>query len=58
MLSALLSEDGLTTVEYAILLGVVCVAAYIGAWAGFGSKVSNAVTDAQGTFGNVLNPGD
>jgi Flp pilus assembly pilin Flp len=38
-------EDGLTTVEYALLLALLVVAA-IGVWTGFGAKVQNAVTSA------------
>jgi len=40
-------EDGLTTVEYALLLALLVVAA-IGVWTGFGGKVRTAVT-ASGT---------
>ncbi len=57
MLSALLDESGVTTVEYALLLGIVCVAAYIGAWATFGSTVTNAVSNAREGFTNVLAQG-
>ena len=42
-------EDGLTTVEYALLLALLVVAA-IGVWTAFGTKVKSAVT----TSGNAL----
>ena len=38
-------EDGLTTVEYALLLALVAIAAIV-AWTTLGSKVNNAVTNA------------
>ena len=39
-------EDGLTTVEYALLLALLVVAA-IGVWSAFGSKVQSAVTSSS-----------
>jgi len=42
-------EDGLTTVEYALLLALVAIAA-IAAWTTLGKKVSNAVTNASGAI--------
>lgn len=38
-------EDGLTTVEYALLLALVAIAAIV-AWTTLGNKVNNAVTNA------------
>ena len=40
-------EEGLTTVEYALLLALVAIAA-IGAWTTLGGRVSATVTSAQG----------
>jgi len=37
-------EEGLTTVEYALLLALLVVAA-IGVWAAFGHQVQRSVTD-------------
>ena len=42
-------EDGLTTVEYALLLALLVVAA-IGVWTAFGGKVRTAVA----TSGNKI----
>ena len=42
-------ESGLTTVEYALLLALVAIAA-IGAWTLLGKKVSNTVSNASGTL--------
>ena len=39
-------EDGLTTVEYALLLALVAIAA-IAAWTTLGKKVNNAVSNAS-----------
>ena len=39
-------EDGLTTVEYALLLALVAIAAIV-AWTTLGKKVNNAVTNAS-----------
>ncbi|MFO8081535.1 MAG: Flp family type IVb pilin [Armatimonadota bacterium] len=41
-------EEGLTTVEYALLLALVAVAA-IGAWTALGTSVNGTVTEVQGT---------
>lgn len=38
-------EEGLTTVEYALLLALVAIAA-IAAWKGLGGKVTDTVTSA------------
>jgi pilus assembly protein Flp/PilA len=40
-------EDGLTTVEYALLLALVAIAA-IAAWTTLGGKVNSTVTSASG----------
>jgi len=45
-------EEGLTTVEYALLLALVVVAG-IAAWQGLGSTVQNTVTDSSGTLANA-----
>jgi Flp pilus assembly pilin Flp len=45
-------EEGLTTVEYALLLALVVVAG-IAAWQGLGNTVENAVTDSAGTIANA-----
>ncbi len=42
-------EDGLTTVEYALLLALLVVAA-IGVWTAFGAKVQAAVTGSTAAF--------
>lgn len=42
-------EEGLTTVEYALLLALLVVAA-IGVWSAFGSKVQSAVTSSSSAF--------
>jgi pilus assembly protein Flp/PilA len=42
-------EEGLTTVEYALLLALVAIAA-ISAWSMLGSKVSTTVTTAGGSL--------
>ena len=42
-------EEGLTTVEYALLLALVVVAG-IAAWQGLGSTVENAVNDSSTTI--------
>ena len=48
-------EEGLTTVEYALLLALVVVAG-IAAWQGLGNTVENAVTGASGTIEGVTTP--
>ncbi len=42
-------EDGLTTVEYALLLALIAIAA-ITAWTTLGKQVKNAVTTASGSL--------
>ena len=42
-------EEGLTTVEYALLLALLVVAA-IGVWSTFGTKVQSAVTSSTTAF--------
>lgn len=46
-------EDGLTSVEYALLLALVAVAA-IGAWTTLGGTVGNVANEASGTIGNTM----
>ena len=45
-------EEGLTTVEYALLLALVVVAG-ITAWNTLGDTVGNAVTDSASTIANA-----
>ena len=42
-------EEGLTTVEYALLLALVAIAA-ITAWTTLGSRVSSTVTSVNGNL--------
>jgi len=42
-------EEGLTTVEYALLLALVAIAA-IGAWTTLGTRVSGTVNTATGSL--------
>lgn len=42
-------EEGLTTVEYALLLALVAIAA-IAAWTTLGGRVSSTVTQATGSL--------
>ena len=42
-------EEGLTTVEYALLLALLVVAA-IGVWSAFGAKVQSSVTSSSSAF--------
>ena len=42
-------EDGLTTVEYALLLALLVVAA-IGVWTAFGARVQSSVTSSKDAF--------
>ena len=49
-------EEGLTTVEYALLLALLVVAA-IGVWSAFGSKVQTAVTSSDAAFGTATGTG-
>ena len=48
-------EDGLTTVEYALLLALLVVAA-IGVWTAFGAKIRTTVTNSTNTFDDAANP--
>jgi len=45
-------EDGLTTVEYALLLALVVVAG-IGAWTGLGGAVKTTVNTSTATITNA-----
>ena len=45
-------EEGLTTVEYALLLALVVVAG-IAAWQGLGGTVQNTVNESSTTIGNI-----
>ena len=45
-------EEGLTTVEYALLLALLVVAA-IGVWTTFGARVQTSVTDSTTAFDNA-----
>ena len=45
-------EEGLTTVEYALLLALLAVAS-IGVWSTFGAKVKNAVTASGNALTNA-----
>jgi len=47
-------EEGLTTVEYALLLALVVVAGIL-AWQGLGDTVQNTVSDSSGTIANAAN---
>jgi len=47
-------EDGLTTVEYALLLALLVVAA-IGVWTAFGTKLKNQVSNSTVAFDNAAN---
>jgi len=49
-------EEGLTTVEYALLLALLVVAA-ITVWTTFGGKVRNAVTSSSNAFTTAANGG-
>jgi pilus assembly protein Flp/PilA len=42
-------EEGLTTVEYALLLALVAIAA-IGAWTALGGRVNSTVTSINGNM--------
>ena len=48
-------EEGLTTVEYALLLALVVVAG-ISAWQGLGGTVRGAVADSSTTISNAATP--
>jgi len=45
-------EEGLTTVEYALLLALVVVAG-IAAWQGLGTTVKTTVNSSAGTIANA-----
>ncbi len=49
MLTYWRDEEGLTTVEYALLLALIVVVA-ITAWTALGSKVNTTVTDVEGSL--------
>ncbi len=49
-------EDGLTTVEYALLLALLVVAA-IGVWTSFGGKVQATVGSSSNAFDSAVNAG-
>ena len=46
-------EEGLTTVEYALLLALLVVAA-IGVWTAFGAKVEESVGKSTNALTNTL----
>ncbi|HEY3396526.1 MAG TPA: Flp family type IVb pilin [Armatimonadota bacterium] len=46
-------EEGLTTVEYALLLALLVVAA-ISVWTTFGGKVKQSVAQSSNAFANTL----
>ncbi len=46
-------EEGLTTVEYALLLALLVVAA-IGVWTTFGGKVKESVSKSENAFTNTM----
>ena len=48
-------EDGLTTVEYALLLALVVVAG-IAAWQGLGTTVQGAATESADTIAGATTP--
>jgi Flp pilus assembly pilin Flp len=47
-----MDEEGLTTVEYALLLALVVVAGIL-AWQGLGGTVENTVNDSADTIANA-----
>jgi Flp pilus assembly pilin Flp len=47
-------EGGLTTVEYALLLALLVVAA-IGVWTGFGTKLKVQVSKSNNAFSTASN---
>lgn len=49
-------EEGLTTVEYALLLALVAIAA-IAAWTALGGRVSSTVSSVEGTMGSATGGG-
>jgi Flp pilus assembly pilin Flp len=46
-------EEGLTTVEYALLLALLVVAA-VGVWTTFGRQVKNSVSSATNALSNSM----
>jgi len=46
-------EEGLTTVEYALLMALLVVAA-IGVWTTFGGKVKESVGASTNAIGNAM----
>ncbi len=46
-------EEGLTTVEYALLMALLVVAA-IGVWTTFGGKVKESVSKSSNAFTNTM----
>jgi len=46
-------EEGLTTVEYALLMALLVVAA-ISVWTIFGGKVKQSVSSSSNAFSNTL----
>ena len=46
-------EEGLTTVEYALLMALLVVAA-IAVWTTFGGKVKESVSSSTNAFSNTL----
>lgn len=49
-------EEGLTTVEYALLLALLVVAA-IAVWTAFGARVQQSVTASTGAFDTATGAG-
>jgi Flp pilus assembly pilin Flp len=48
-------EEGLTTVEYALLLALLVVAA-VAVWTTFGGKVQASVATSGNAIGNAMTP--
>ena len=46
-------EEGLTTVEYALLLALLVVAA-VAVWTTFGAKVKSSVSASTNAIGNAM----
>jgi len=47
-------EEGLTTVEYALLLALLVVAA-VAVWTTFGRQVKSSVSTSTNSIGNAMN---
>ena len=45
-------EEGLTTVEYALLLALLVVAA-IGVWTAFGAQITGSVNESAAAIGDI-----